>query len=218
MAELDEQMADLFAPKETEEAPPVLSIDNISFNDLPTVELDGQTVEQYDGDTFKLGEDSLRVPGYDAGEVSRLEPDGTLRVGSRTGEVQTSQINQLMDELNFNTTGPKEKDPYGRDLGEIVNPAGVRLSDYLHAERIVPGSKWADAMNVANRSAGEYIDFVNGKGNNLTPGDKARAMVEQVVGNERSQLKAVFGDKSDVSKGFAAQRTQLEAMINSLSI
>ena len=193
-------------------------LDNIEYSPLKTT-IDGEEYYQYDGDTLtgKNGE-SIRVPGYDAGEVSRLGSDGEFYLGSNIGETQNKQINKIIKDLKFNSfedTG--EKDQYGRELKELVNPQGIRLSDYLHSERVVTGSRWQDPMNSAHRTFGSYYDRINKVDGNLTVGDKARAIVEQILTPQDFQ-KEIIGSRGDTHEGLKEQQDYLRAEINKINL
>ena len=89
-----------------------------------------------DGDTIKDTESGnrLRFGGLDTREVSKFGENGEVIPGQVGGMLTRSLVSNLAKEQGFDTAvgDPNNTDPYGRILGDLVNPTtGETLSSYL---------------------------------------------------------------------------------------
>jgi len=217
--------ADALAPVST-----ITNNDNLAPISKDTVKIDDQDMYLYDGDTlihkdtkesyylpsFLRGDrSSIRLLGYDAAEVSRMGKEG-YKLGQVAGDVQRREINNIIKKLNFNkTVDGGKRDKFGRRLSDLVNPQGVKLSDYLHSERVVSANRWMSSQHEMLRTFGSLADSVNNIGNSVSPGDKARVIVQQVMGP--AVQRDIFGAPEDVLKGSGLSVKLYQSSINSLN-
>lgn len=109
-----------------------IGIDASSIPKASTFKIGDNTLK--DADTFSTKEGvSVRLPGIDAAETSKVDISKELLKGSQPGaETQTQLVGQIAREGNF--TQPiitKEKDIYGRAIGDLSDSYGNRLSSKL---------------------------------------------------------------------------------------
>ena len=185
--------------------------------DIP-VKVDDQDMYLYDGDTLinKVTGERLRLRGYDAAEVSRIGKNNEFHLGTPAGETMTHEINKIIREMGFDRlVDSGEKGAYDRRLVDLANSQGMLLSDYLHQERVVKGSRWMTREQEMLRSFGSIADFINRTSNNISPGDRARGIVESVMGDSR--LRPTFGTTQEVFKGSGYAVNHYQSVINNLN-
>lgn len=192
------------------------------FIEPESFRIDDRDMYLYDGDTLIDRNDPnhrIRVPGYDAPEVTKVTGEGAFKLGEYAGDVTTREINKIIRELGFNkTVSTGEKDKYGRLLNDLVNDEGIKLSDYLHAERVVTANRWMSKEQEALRHFGSFADSVNDMSKNLSAGDKARAIVEKMTSGMEDDFIDLFGTRDQVYNGASNLETKFyQSEINRLN-
>lgn len=91
-----------------------------------------------DGDTFKLGERSIRVLGIDAPEMfpSRCVEE------ARLGEAAAAELQRLLNQGPFVMTGRlgDERDHYGRDLRALTRTRPDGSTQSIAADMLASGA------------------------------------------------------------------------------
>jgi len=208
--------------------------DNMSF-DLNGTQVSGRLI---DGDTVAYtdaygNDNSVRFGFGDAGETAKITPDGVFSAGSYAGSTQFEEINKLAQSQGFNKiviTG--EKDPYGRQIGDLENSAGQRFSEKLITENIVKPSMYlGEGVQekqydlVLKRGINQNMAWLNGSEQALTPWQQASEVVESVVSQSPTMLRTmadtsdelIFGSRG-YSNAIKAEMRSLEKTINDPSI
>ena len=192
--------------------------------------IDGDTVAYTDASGNK---GSVRFGFGDAGETAKITPDGTFSAGSYAGLTQFEEINKLAQSQGFNKiviTG--EKDPYGRQIGDLENAAGQRLSEKLITENIVKPSMYLGQGVqekqydlVLKRGINRDMAWLNGSEKALTPYQQASEVVESIVSQSPTMIRTmadtsdelIFGSRG-YSNAIKAELKSLERVINDPSM
>jgi hypothetical protein len=208
--------------------------DNTLF-DLNGTQVSGRLI---DGDTVAYTDSygnkgSVRFGFGDAGETAKITPDGVFSAGSYAGSTQFEEINKLAQSQGFNKiviTG--DKDPYGRQVGDLENAAGQRFSEKLITENIVKPSMYlGEGVQdkqynlVLKRGINQNMAWLNGAEKALTPWQQASEVVESVVSQSPTMIRTmadtsdelIFGSRG-YSNAIKAEMKSLEKVINDPSM
>ena len=203
--------------------------------DLNGTQVSGSLI---DGDTVAYtdpygNEGSVRFGFGDAGETAKITPDGVFSAGSYAGSTQYEEIAKLAQSQGFNKiviTG--EKDPYGRQVGDLENSAGQRFSEKLITENIVkPSMYMGEGVQekqynlILKRGINKDMAWLNGSERALTPYQQANEVIESVVSQSPVMLRTMADTSDELifgSRGYGnaikAEMKSLEKTINDPSI
>jgi len=102
-----------------------------------------------DGDTYALPTgDKVRLSGINTREITQLDPStGLVKSGQAYGGLQKEVVQRIIDEQGFNIPvyDKKTKDTTGtRFMGDLANPQGEYLTDYMLSRGIGSPSPYMD--------------------------------------------------------------------------
>jgi hypothetical protein len=107
-------------------------------SDTSEYELPGGITSK-DGDTFLMPDGrTMRLQGVDTAETQKIGKTAASFTPSQLGaDTQSQYVRDIIRNKGFSTpTFSGQKDEYGRDIGDLVNDKGQRLSSYLLNNRL----------------------------------------------------------------------------------
>lgn len=202
--------------QEKEVTPQVASYEDVTLFDRAGNAINAFT---HDGDTLYTNKGGLRLVGFDTPETTKISSTGGFSAGSSMGGMYTNVLKDAIKN-GYNIVDYKGKDKYNRDLVEISNKNGEKVSTFLVANRLLNPSQYTPEQDLSARAVKSFSELINGVNKN-DPVVKSRMLIEDALNEYTPLLKTVTYDQQTINdfKTYSSNeyREGLEKSITKLS-